>query len=295
VKDKQLQTTFTERLAEASHRQRLKEKKRGEREGTRLGIEDSPLADKVEEIDRLLKQEIGGQIQNRYRIGLLVKEIHAEETQNGTDVYGNSPIEQIAFLLGIHQSILYDALNIARRFTEDEINAVIANVRPNGKCLTFSHLAALADLADDDLRLQGLEQAVAEGWTVCQTEAYVSKQLEGPISSGLPRPGQLNLKEAVELCQKQVDVFEKQMDRLAEKDPLAGHTDDMRKGRVSQEVVDGLRRLAERQRDIALQAQQLALQAQQRYEEALQAFHGGQSTVVEQDDVKIAALGQQNG
>jgi hypothetical protein len=225
------------------------------------------LLDQLDKIEALRKNGHVSLIKTRYQLGAIIDEIYTDATEGGEKVYGANAIKNIAQVLAIDDGILSQAMNVFRCYAEDEIDVLAGLVRPDGSHLSYSHLAELTRLKEDDSRDQLLEQVIAECWTVQEVEDEVNDRrlvkFPGRQQRGKPR----TLEAAIAYGKKSANELEKTLDRLSF-DPgcsLSEHTKKVEEAEVTEEMVQSLYDLALHRRRIAEQADRVATQTEREY------------------------------
>ena len=167
----------------------------------------------------------------------------------------------------MHESILYQAMNVCRCFDEEEIDVLAEVVRPDGSHLSFSHLVALTRIKDVKVRDETLEQAIAECWTVKEIE-HKALDLEvlkfpGHVQRGKPT----SLQAAIDYGKKSADQIEATLDRLAfdAAYSLAEQSKKVAADQITEEMVQALCDLANHRRRVAEQADRVATQTEKQY------------------------------
>ncbi len=94
-----------------------------------------------------------------------IKGIYDDVTEHRGNRYGVGAVEQIRDYFGWDEGVVYAALRLAQRFTQEEIDHLCETKMPNGQPLSYSHLMCLVGIQDREERREMIEKAVAENWT----------------------------------------------------------------------------------------------------------------------------------
>jgi hypothetical protein len=99
----------------------------------------------------------------KYDIGARLSDVVESE-----DVYGSDAVRQLSIFLGASESDLYACLNVARKFTREQVEQAASRPMSDGRHLSFHHLMHLASIQSEGERQRLTEVAQIEGWSTRQ-------------------------------------------------------------------------------------------------------------------------------
>jgi len=114
------------------------------------------LGEACNQIRGLLAKETRGSAQVRYCIGAIVRRV-----EKGGRRYGSRAVEKLALALGLDDSTLYVYAQVAGRWNKRAFKSLLGRKGKYGLPLSWSHLAELA-LVEDNERREGLIQATLQ-------------------------------------------------------------------------------------------------------------------------------------
>ena len=141
----------------------------------------SALGEKIQCIRNFFTDEWRRSILGRYQIAVLIRDIYNDVTDNQAPSYGAKAVDAIKDAFDWDAGVIYQAMNVAETFTLKDIEAIADMRMPDGRPISYSHVAVLANEEDPVKRQKLLKLTVKEGWT--------SKRLSNAVDlSELPQP-----------------------------------------------------------------------------------------------------------
>lgn len=155
-------------------------------------LRDAPqnLREKLEWIRDWVEDEWKRSVLGRYQIACTIREIYDDVNEQHGGRYGARAVEMIKAFFEWNNNDIYDALQVAEAFTQEEVEAISQRRLLGGSLVSYSHLVALAEEENEDNRRLLLERTVNQNWSSKQLTNAV-KRLAEPTraSKGIDRRG----------------------------------------------------------------------------------------------------------
>jgi hypothetical protein len=111
----------------------------------------SEANEEFRELYNRIRNTLLGEEQNviraRYAIGELVYDMDVDESK-----YGARAVQRMEEVIGYDRSIIYNSLNFVKRYTKDQMEALLASRTSTGQPLLWTHVTHLMRVTDPDVR-----------------------------------------------------------------------------------------------------------------------------------------------
>jgi hypothetical protein len=211
-------------------------------------------------------------IRDHYQLGEMVRDFVEDCNThfNTKGRYGREAARQMTLALGndFYGTIL-KAAKFVRAYTREEMELLCQRQNQDGRPITWSHIGILILVDDRKVRQELLDQAMGECWTCLDLFNEIKRRLNwGPDPRGRPMSTPKTLHKAVLQQESFADQFLARNSKVWEgaESCLTARVDDTPRGKITEEVVAGLKATADKWHEVARKAQKRAEEAQAAYE-----------------------------
>ena len=154
------------------------------KKGKSAGEMNPELQEALKELSKLVAESDTADAEAQYRIGCVVRDV-----MDAPKKYGDGSIEKLAVELGRDEKSLYHRADVARAWSPEEYNALLARKNPKGLALQFYVLVAIASVEDPAARERIIKDALEKSLTVKAVRSRVKKLLT-PTAEAAPEAGE---------------------------------------------------------------------------------------------------------
>ncbi len=239
------------------------------------------LQQQIDKINELLEKDRRNIILARYDLGLLVKEIHDEETMNyRMNRYGDQSMIKLCLSVPWSRSLLYETLRFVQVITREEAERLAGLHTQAGCPIYWSHVRALLGVSCPNMREELLQRTIQENWSCDELDKAIMQLKKSHEPAGHRKiKGPRNLNGMIEQQRTYADHFLERA-KSAWSDPEHSLTNlclDVPSEKYTEEGAKKLKDLAERLRLVAEEAEQRAEDAQNAYEHYAERLHAPKS------------------
>jgi hypothetical protein len=143
---------------------------RESKKGKFTGEMNPELLEALKELSKLVAESDTADAKAQYRIGCVVRDV-----MDAPKKYGDGSIKKLALELGRDEKSLYHRADVARAWSPEEYNALLARKNPKGLALQFYVLVAIASVEDPVARERIIKEALDKSLTVKAVRSRVKK------------------------------------------------------------------------------------------------------------------------
>jgi hypothetical protein len=145
---------------------------RESKKGKSAGEMNPELLEALKELSKLVAESDTEDAKAQYRIGCVVRDV-----MDAPKKYGDGSIKKLALELGRDEKSLYHRASVARAWSPEEYNALLARKNPKGFALQFYALVAIAYVEDPVARERIIKEALDKSLPVKAVRSRVKKLL----------------------------------------------------------------------------------------------------------------------